>query len=62
MREHKELIEATRRKIKTILKDKDPRTPAQEDYLKEKIRNDIGQFLFTRTQRRPMILPVLIEV
>ncbi len=62
MRDHKELIEATRRKVKAVLKDRDSRTPAQEDYLKEKIRNDIGQFLFTRTQRRPMILPVLIEV
>jgi mRNA degradation ribonuclease J1/J2 len=31
-------------------------------YLKDKIRNDLGQFVYTKTQKRPMILPVLIEV
>jgi mRNA degradation ribonuclease J1/J2 len=31
-------------------------------YLKDKIRNDLGQFVYIKTQKRPMILPVLIEV
>ena len=35
---------------------------AFEDYIKNRIRNEIGEFLFTQIQRRPMILPVLIEV
>jgi len=30
--------------------------------LRGKIRDEIGQFLFTKTERRPMILPVVIEV
>ncbi|MEZ4180060.1 MAG: ribonuclease J [Candidatus Doudnabacteria bacterium] len=30
--------------------------------LRQQIRDDIGEYLFQRTQRRPMILPVLIEV
>lgn len=30
--------------------------------LRAKIRDEIGQFLFTKTERRPMILPVVIEV
>jgi ribonuclease J len=62
MRENKELIERARVRIKKILKDTDPRSPAFEDHLKNKIRNDVGQFLFTATKRRPMILPVIIEV
>ncbi len=62
MRENKELIERSRTRIKKILKDTDPRSPAFEDHLKNKIRNDVGQFLFTETQRRPMVLPVIIEV
>jgi ribonuclease J len=62
LKESKELIERARAKVKKILHDTDPRSPAFEDYLKNKIRNDIGQFLFHETRRRPMILPVLIEV
>ncbi|MFW0862045.1 MAG: ribonuclease J [Candidatus Komeilibacteria bacterium] len=62
MKENKKLVEQTRSKIKSILKDNDPKQPANDTYLKDKIRNEIGQFLFTKTQRRPMVLPVLIEV
>lgn len=62
MKENKELIEKTRMKVKKIVKDHDPRTPADIDYIKNKIRNDIGQFLFSQTKRRPMVLPVVIKV
>ncbi|MBI4811912.1 ribonuclease J [Candidatus Falkowbacteria bacterium] len=62
MKENKELIEKTRMKAKKIVKDHDPRTPPEDDYLKNKIRNDIGQFLFSQTKRRPMVLPVVIKV
>ncbi len=62
MKENKELIEKTRMKVKKIVKDHDPRTPADDDYIKNKIRNDIGQFLFSQTKRRPMVLPVVIKV
>ena len=30
--------------------------------LKEQIRNQVGLFLFQKTERRPMILPVVVEV
>ncbi|MBU4332164.1 ribonuclease J, partial [Patescibacteria group bacterium] len=30
--------------------------------LRARIRDEVGQFLFTKTERRPMILPVVIEV
>jgi len=62
MKENRELIESTRMKVKKIVKDHDPRTPADDDYIKNKIRNDIGQFLFSKTKRRPMVLPVVIKV
>lgn len=62
MKENKELIENTRMKVKKIVKDHDPRTPADDDYIKNKIRSDIGQFLFSKTKRRPMVLPVVIKV
>lgn len=62
MKENRDLIEKTRAKVKKIVKDKNPMTPADDDYLKNKIRNDIGQFLFQATKRRPMVLPVVIKV
>ncbi|MBI4133140.1 ribonuclease J [Candidatus Uhrbacteria bacterium] len=62
MKESRELIEKARARIKKILKDSDRRTPAFEDYIRNKIRNEVGQFLFSQMRRRPMILPVLIEV
>jgi ribonuclease J len=62
MKENKELIQKTRMKVKKIVKDHNPRTPADDDYIKNKIRNDVGQFLFSQTKRRPMVLPVVIKV
>jgi ribonuclease J len=63
MREQKELVETIRTKVKNIINEHN-KTNAQlnETYIKEKIRNDLGQFIFQKTQRRPMILPVVIEV
>jgi len=62
MKENRDLIEKTRMKVKQIVKDKNPMSPADDDYIKNKIRNDIGQFLFKATKRRPMVLPVVIKV
>lgn len=62
MKDNKELIEKTRMKVKKIVKEHDPRTPADDDFIKNKIRNDIGQFLYGQTKRRPMVLPVVIKV
>ena len=31
-------------------------------YVKERIREGLGEYLFQKTQRRPMVLPVVIEV
>lgn len=62
MKENRDLIEKTRARVKKIVKDKNPITVADDDYIKNKIRNDIGQFLFAQTKRRPMVLPVVIKV
>jgi len=62
MKENKGLVEETRKKVRALLRDKDHTSAAFENYIKNKIRNEVGQFLWKKTQRRPMILPVLIEV
>ena len=63
VKENFDLVNATKRNVKKIIahstsKDADPNW----DYIKRNIRDDVGQFLFQKTQRRPMILPVIIEV
>ncbi|MBU2235604.1 ribonuclease J [Patescibacteria group bacterium] len=62
MKESKKLIADTREKVKQLLKDINPNSSANDAYFKNKIRDDIGQFLFSKTKRRPMVLPVVIEV
>jgi len=62
MRESKELTEKARSQVKKILKDTDSRSPAFEDHIKNKIRNEVGSLLFKHTKRRPMVLPVIINV
>ena len=62
LKEHRPLIEQARTKIKKVLRDADLESPTFEDHIKNKIRNEIGQFLFSKTKKRPMVLPVLIEV
>lgn len=62
MKENRELIEKTRDRVKKIARDKNSDTPADDDYIKNKIRVEIASFLFGATKRRPMVLPVVIKV
>jgi len=63
LRESKELLAQTRKKVIEIVNRAAGSGEAVNwSYIKDEIRNKIGQFLYTRTQRRPMILPVVIEV
>ncbi len=63
LRESKELLRETRKRVINIV-DRAAGSGGAVNwtYVKDEIRNKIGQFLFSRTQRRPMILPVVIEV
>lgn len=64
MKENQELIQKVRQRIKLIVKSRPMPQPGvtEDDYVKNKIRTDIGQFLFQQTKRKPMLLPVVIRV
>ncbi len=63
LKESKELLKETRKKVTDIVNRAAGSGGAVNwSYVKNEIRNKIGQFLFSKTQRRPMILPVVIEV
>lgn len=61
LKEQKELLTQVRKKIRQIIESEKAR-PMNLAYLKDQIRDDIGKFLFQKTERRPMVLPVIIEV
>ncbi len=63
LKESQGMLEEIRRKIRGVV----GRVPVDKsgietDYLKTLIRDQIGQLLFNKTKRRPMVLPVIIEV
>lgn len=63
LRESKDLLKETRNKtVEIIDKATSSNGAVNWSYVKDEIRNKIGDFLFTKTERRPMILPVVIEV
>ncbi len=62
LKENKDLIEKTRMRVKRMFKDCDPKIPGFENYVKNRIRGEVSEWLFSQTKRRPMVLPVLIQV
>ncbi len=63
LRESKDLLLQTRKKVIEIVDNSAGHGGAVNwTYVKDEIRNKVGDFLNTKTSRRPMILPVVIEV
>ncbi|MDO8663914.1 MAG: ribonuclease J [Candidatus Wildermuthbacteria bacterium] len=63
LRESKDLLRDTRKKVISIVNQAAGSGGAVNwTYIKDEIRNRVGEFLFSKTQRRPMVLPVVIEV
>lgn len=62
LKENKELVEGIRSKIKGIVNRIPRYQPIDSEYLKSLLRDQLGQFVYNKTQRRPMILPVVIEI
>ena len=63
LRESKELLAEVRKLTKEIV----AKTASRERtknwaYVKANLRDKIGEFLYQKTKRRPMVLPVVIEV
>ncbi len=62
MREHEDLVHAARAEIKKHFAHHSESRNFDANYFKNDIRENIGEFLYQKTQRRPMIVPVVIEV
>lgn len=62
LKSHKELIEDMRNRVRKMVTESDPLSWPDTNEIRNKIRDSVGQFLFTKTEKRPMVLPVVIEV
>ena len=62
MRDSEKLIHGARATIKVIFSEHKGRNPFDPQSLKEDLKQEIGDYLYRSTKRRPMVVPVLIEV
>ncbi|MFH0968971.1 MAG: ribonuclease J [Patescibacteria group bacterium] len=63
VKENFDLVNATKKVVEKVIYEKtSPDMNINWDYVKNNIRESVGSFLYMKTQRRPMILPVVIEV
>jgi len=63
LNQSKDLLKKSRQRIKKIInQEATDQHSLNWSYLKDVLRDKVGEFLFQETQRRPLVLPVIIEV
>jgi ribonuclease J len=61
-RESEDLMKEINQLVVTIITSLQKSNISQWSVLKRDVKEKLGQFLYSRTKRRPMILPIIIEV
>ncbi|TCN16909.1 ribonuclease J [Mesobacillus foraminis] len=61
-RDSEELLNEVNRLVKSTVNDLLDDNVQQWNVMKQSIKKSIGQYLFSQTKRKPMILPIIIEV
>jgi ribonuclease J len=61
VRDSEGLFNEVNRLVETTVIQSQGTNSNQRNVLKQKIKESVGQFLYTQTQRRPMILPIIID-
>ena len=63
LKESQDMLHTVRNLIKKSIEDSTSKMhPVNFDYVKNTVREEVGRYLFQKTHKRPIILPVLIEV
>jgi len=64
MRENENLVHKARAEIKRLFVKHSAGKNSRGNWnlIKTKLREDLGDFLYKETERRPMVIPVVIEV
>ncbi len=56
------LLDETKDRVKLALNHQNGATAPEWNYLNKKIRDTVSQYLYDQTKRRPMVLPVVMEI
>lgn len=62
MRENEQLVNNARKEVRRIVENYSGTNDSNWQGLKVQLREKIGDFLYNQTQRRPLVVPVVIEV
>lgn len=62
MKDNRELIGGIKKGVEKAMQKKNKEGGADDDFIRDNIRNQVGSFVLQKTKRRPMILPVVIRV
>ena len=62
VRESEDLMDGAKNVIKDVLRDCEDRNIKEWAYLKNNIKENLKEYLYTKTKRNPMILPIIMEV
>jgi len=62
VRESEQLMEEVREKVKTTLDKCTNKGITEWSNIKSQVRDSLGKFLYEKTRRRPMILPIIMDI
>ena len=64
MKGNEDIIREVKHEVRKICENKGSEKSSEPDssYLRQVVRDQVGEYLFQKTNRRPMVLPVIIEV
>jgi ribonuclease J len=62
VRDNHALIEEVKRRVKNVMQRVPDSGNADIDFIKSAVREQVNQFIWVKTKRRPMILPIIIEL
>ncbi len=62
LKEHQDIVEEVRKRVRNLTQRIPGHREVEPDYLKTLIRDQVSQFIYNKTRRRPMVLPVIIEI
>jgi len=62
MKDNEELINKARGVVRSVFEQRNPNEPMDWSKMKLKLRDEVGDLLYSQTKRNPMVLPVINEV